>query len=118
MPELETVGPENWKAFVESEPAAVLVIGKHDCDNCNRWSAELAEFLAGPDAEAFSAVRFGKIDLKQRGLVEFRKATPWLKDVDVLPFNAIYVGGEVVKSFAGDGPQRLVNRLNRVLESD
>ena len=116
MPELETVGPENWKGFTEAEPAAVLVIGKHDCDNCNRWSAELSEFLAGAQAEPFATVRFGKVDLKQRGLVEFRKATPWLKDVDVLPFNAIYGGGEPVKTFAGGGVDRLVNRLKRILE--
>ena len=118
MPELETIGPDNWKDFLESEPAAVLVIGKNDCDNCNRWSGELTEFLAGAEAEPFSSVRFGKIDLKQRGLVEFRKANEWLRDVDVLPFNAIYVGGESVKSFAGGGVERLVNRLKRILESD
>lgn len=115
MPELETIGPDNWKDFVEAAPASVVVLGKHDCDNCNRWAGELTEFLSGEGATPFAAVRFGKLDLKQRGLIEFRKATPWLKDVDVLPYNVIYVDGEPVKQFAGDGVARLTNRLKRVL---
>ena len=115
MPEFETIGPDNWKDFVEAEPAAVLVIGKHDCDNCNRWSAELVEFLAGEGAAPFAGVRFGKVDLKQRGLIVFRKATPWLKDIDVLPTNVIYVNGESVKQFAGGGIERLTNRLKRIV---
>jgi hypothetical protein len=115
MPEFETIGPDNWKDFVEAKPAAMLVIGKHDCDHCNSWSAELVEFLAGEGAAPFKEVRFGKIDLKQRGLIEFRKATPFLKDLDVLPYNVIYVNGEPAKQFAGAGVERMTNRLKRVL---
>jgi hypothetical protein len=116
MPELLTIGPENWQMLLEAEPAALLVIGKHDCDNCNRWSAELTEFLGSDEAEPFAAVRFGKVDLKQRGLTDFRKANPWLRDVNVLPYNVIYVKGERKKEFAGGGVDRLVNRLKRVLD--
>jgi hypothetical protein len=115
MPELETIGPDNWKEFISAKPAAMLVIGKHDCDHCNSWAAELVEFLAGDEAASFAGVRFGKLDLKQRGLVEFRKATPWLKDLDVLPHNVIYIDGEPVKQFAGAGIDRMTNRLKRVL---
>jgi hypothetical protein len=51
--------------------------------------------------------------LDQRGLIEL-KANPWLAEVDVLPFNVIYVGGERVKTFAGGGLERLRNRLARI----
>jgi hypothetical protein len=116
MPVLELIGGETWKDFIASEPASVLVLGKNDCENCNRWSAELTEFLAGADSADFEKIRFGKVDLKQRDLREFRLATPWLREVEVLPYNVIYVKGEPVKKFAGGGIDRLVNRLRRILE--
>jgi len=109
--ELETVDGENWKAFTEA-PAAVLVLGKTDCDNCLRYGSELTEFLA-TDRE-FGDVRFGKMMLDQRGLIDFKRANPWLAEVDALPFTVIYVGGERTKSFAGGGVDRLLSRLRRI----
>ena len=107
---LEIVDGTNWRQFVAA-PRAVLVLGKTDCENCARWSAELEEFLA-LDQE-FVDVRFGKMMLDQRGLIDFKKANPWLAEVDALPFNVLYVGGERQKSFAGGGLERLRNRLRR-----
>jgi hypothetical protein len=109
--ELETVDGGNWKEFVAA-PKAVLVLGKTDCDNCASWSTELVRFLA-EDTE-FSDVRFGKMMLDQRGLIEFKKTNPWLAEVEVLPFNVLYTGGERRKSYAGGGIDRLVNRLRKL----
>ncbi len=112
MSRFETVDRSNWEEFLGAE-AAVLVLGKSDCDACNRWSEELKTFLETD--EQFKNVRFGKLLLDQPGLVGFKRANPWLAQVDVLPYNLIYKGGEKQKEFAGLGMDRLTNRLNRIL---
>lgn len=109
--ELETVDGGNWREFVDS-PKAVLVLGKTDCEKCAAWSAELTEFLAR--ADEFPDVRFGKMMLDQRGLIEFKKGNPWLAEVDVLPFNVLYAAGDRKKAFAGGGLDRLLNRLRKL----
>ena len=111
MSEFETIDASNWEDFVNA-PKAVLMLGKSDCEACNEWTTELKGWLAageGPDD-----VRFGKLLLDQRGLIDFKKASPWLAGVDVLPFNVIYRSGEKVKDFAGSGIERLTNRLARL----
>jgi hypothetical protein len=92
----------------------VLILAKTTCDNCARWAEELESALI--DEAAFPGVRFGKIFLDQRGLISFKKANPWIAEVDVLPFNVLYVKGERVKSFAGGGIDRLRSRLQRLNE--
>jgi hypothetical protein len=112
MSELETLDTKSWEALVAS-PAAVLVIGKSDCEACKAWSAELEAFLA--EDRDWQHVRFGKLLIDQPGLVSFKRANAWLAEVDTLPFNVIYVEGQPVKRFAGGGVERLLSRLARVV---
>lgn len=105
---LETVDGGNWREFVGS-PLAVLVIGKSDCPACAAWSEELEGFLASDTK--WTDVRFGKMLLDRGGLIDFKRANPWLADVDELPFNHIYVRGERWKAWPGGGIDRLVGRL-------
>jgi len=108
---LETIDGKSWEAFVAA-PVAVLMLGKSDCEACRTWTAELSEWLAGE--QRFRNVRFGKLLLDTPGLVSFKRANPWIAEVDTLPFNLIYGRGERVKQFAGGGVERLVARLERV----
>lgn len=108
---LEVLDGATWQEFLAA-PKAFLMLGKSDCLACKEWSAELEDFLAG-DAR-YADVRFGKLLLDQRGLIDFKKASPWLAAVDVLPFNVIYRDGEKVKDFAGKGVERMTNRLDRL----
>ena len=108
---LEPVDGGNWRDFIAA-PAAVLVIGKSDCTACAAWGEELERFLA-TDAE-WKHVRFGKMFLDKGGLIEFKRASLWLADVDELPFNQMYVGGKRSKSWPGGGIDRLVSRLQAV----
>ena len=110
---LESIDGKNWEEFVAA-PAAVLMLGKTDCGNCRVWAEELTELLA--DGSRWPGVRFGKMLIDTRGLIGFKKASPWLAEVDDLPFNVIYVEGERVKSWAGGGGDRLAKRLARVLD--
>lgn len=109
---LEAIDGSTWQAFVAS-PLAVLMLGKSDCEACAQWTDELRAHLAGDDR--WRDVRFGKLLLDKPGLVSFKRAHPWLAEVDTLPFNVIYVNGEPVKRFAGGGVDRLTARLERLV---
>jgi hypothetical protein len=110
---LEIIDGQNWREFTGTG-VVVLMLGKTNCEACARWTDELTTFLAGD--QVAQGVRFGKMILDQKGLTDFkREHASWLKDVDVLPFNVILRDGQVVKSFAGSGIERLTNRLSGVL---
>jgi len=109
---LEAIDGSNWEAFVAA-PVAVLMLGKSDCEACKAWTEELTALLERDDR--WREVRFGKILLDKPGLVAFKRASPWLAEVDQLPFNVIYLNGEPVKRFAGSGAERLASRLERLV---
>jgi hypothetical protein len=109
---LEAIDGSTWEAFVAA-PVAVLMLGKSDCAACATWTDELKAMLESD--EQWRDVRFGKLLLDKPGLVSFKRANPWLAEVDQLPFNVIYANGEPVKRFAGSGVERLVSRLERVV---
>jgi hypothetical protein len=108
MARLEAVDKTSWRDFVAA-PRAVLMLGKSDCAACAQLTEELEKFLESD--EEWKHVRFGKILLDRPGLVDFKRENPWIAELDVLPFNQIYVAGERSKSFAGGGIERLVSRL-------
>jgi len=108
---LEAIDGANWETFLGSS-WAVLMLGKSDCDNCNESTEKLHGYLGGADAPA--DVRFGKMLLDRGGLATFKRANPWLAEVDVLPYTLIYRGGEKVAEFAGGGVGRLQSRLDRL----
>lgn len=111
MSQLEELTPDNWEDFSKAD-VAVMVLGKTDCPACNEWSGELTQALA--DNTLPDNVRFGKLIINQKGLLSFKKANPWLAEVDQLPFNVIYQQGEIVKKYAGGGVDRLQTRLSRL----
>jgi hypothetical protein len=109
---LEPIDGRTWEDLLGA-PVAVLLLGKSDCPACAAWTAELEDFLAR-DAE-FGGVRFGKVLLDQGGLIGFKRAHPWIAELDVLPFTQIFANGQRVKGFAGGGADRLVTRLRQVV---
>lgn len=113
MTPLETIDGQNWRDFTGAG-VFVLLLGKSDCEACARWTEELTGYLSSE--HPFRGVRFGKMLLDQKGLTDFKRENgAWLKDVDVLPFNVVYRDGQIVKSFAGSGIERLTNRLQNVV---
>jgi hypothetical protein len=111
MDRLEAIDGTSWESFVAAD-WSVLMLGKSDCEHCAEYTEELHAFLAADTA--YADVRFGKILLDRGGLVSFKRANPWLADLDVLPYTVIYRGGEKVAEFAGGGIGRLTARLERV----
>jgi len=108
---LEAIDGANWETFLGA-PWAVLMLGKSDCDHCNEFAEELHGYLG--DAGAPADVRFGKMLLDRAGLAGFKRANPWLAEVDVLPYTLIYRSGEKVAEFPGGGIGRLQSRLERL----
>ena len=51
---------------------------------------------------------------RRRTLASFKRANPWLAEVDVLPYTLIYRGGGKLTEFAGGGIERLQARLERL----
>jgi hypothetical protein len=111
MSRLEAIDGSNWESFVQS-PWAVLMLGKTDCEHCIAYTEELHAFLE-TDA-TYGDVRFGKILLDRGGLVSFKRANPWLAEVDVLPYTLLYRAGARLAEFAGGGLPRLRSRLERL----
>jgi hypothetical protein len=111
MDRLELIDGATWEGFLTAA-WSVLMLGKSDCEHCAEYTEELQGFLAGDTV--YTDVRFGKILLDRGGLVGFKRANPWLADLDVLPYTVIYRGGEKLAEFAGGGIGRLQSRLERV----
>ena len=108
---LEQIDGRNWEEFLQA-PVAVLMLGKSDCPACATWTDELNAFLDAD--EEFAHVRFGKILLDRGGLIGFKRAHPWIAELDVLPFTQLFIAGERSKSFAGGGIERLLGRLRQI----
>jgi hypothetical protein len=111
MDRLEMIDGAGWESFLQA-PWAVLMLGKTDCEFCAAFTEELQAFLA--TETALGDVRFGKMLLDRGGLAGFKRANPWLAEVDVLPYTLIYRSGEKVAQFAGGGIGRLQSRLDRL----
>ena len=109
MVDVELLTKDNWQDFLK-EPKAVLMLGKTTCEACKEWTSDLKDWSDSPEG-----IRFGKINLDEPGWGRFKLQEKWVSEVDVLPFNAIYIDGENKKSWAGGGLDRLSNRLNRFL---
>jgi len=114
---LENIDGNLWKEFLSSPTPIFLMIGKTDCPACDKWTEELTAWLNDPSSQDYkSKIRFGKLALNTPGLTDFkREHTPWLKEVYSIPFNTIWVAGRKVKSWDGNGIDRLTNRLDNVL---
>jgi hypothetical protein len=111
MDRLEAIDGTNWEVFLGA-PWAVLVLGKSDCEHCAEFTEELHAFLAAD--QSYGEVRFGKMLLDRGGLAAFKRANPWLAEVDVLPYTLIYRDGQKAAEFAGGGIGRLQSRLERL----
>lgn len=111
MAGLEILDARSWAEF-SAAPASVLMLGKSDCPACAEWSAELERFLASDTR--WRHVRFGKLLLDQRGLIDFKRSNAWIADLDVLPHNVLLRAGERAAEFSGSGTDRLETRLERV----
>jgi hypothetical protein len=112
MTELELLDQKSWEEFLNA-PIAVLMLSKSDCLACADWTEELNIWF-GSDTVPEN-VRFGTLLLDTPGIGRFKIAQPWVSEVDLLPFNAIFINGERVKEWASGNLSLLQNRLEKLL---
>lgn len=105
---MESLDQSNWEEFLSS-PISVLILSKTDCQSCDAWFLELDNYALPLN------VRLGKLMLDSPGLGRFKLANDWVANIDILPFNAIYVDGKVKMQWAGGGIERLQTRLNHFM---
>ena len=106
MSKILTLTGNNWTEFLQSE-ISVLILERNSCTNCEEWSKEINS------SNVPELVRFGKLNLDDTGLGRIKISNPWIAEVDILPYNAIFINGELKKHWAGGGINRLQSRLNR-----
>ena len=105
---MEILNQSNWEEFLSS-PVSLLILSKTDCQLCDKWFSELEAY------ELPDSIRLGKMLLDSPGLGRFKMENNWVANIDILPFNAIFVEGKVKIQWAGGGMDRLQTRLNRFM---
>ena len=108
MSEISIITNNNWTDFLQSE-ISVLILERDSCTNCKEWSKEIHS------SNFPKMIKFGKLNLDKPGLGRIKIAHPWIAEVDFLPYNAIFVNGEMKKHWAGGGINRLQNRLDQFM---
>jgi len=84
-----------------------LVLAKDDCDNCAAYEAEIRRLL---EQGHLGDLVVGKVVLTQPGCRGFKRANPWLRNVDFLPYTLLYANGEKVDEFAASKGTYLLER--------
>jgi hypothetical protein len=84
-----------------------LVLAKDDCDNCAAYEAQIRRLQ---EEGQLGDLVVGKIVLTQPGSRGFKRANPWLSEVDLLPYTLLYASGEKVDEFAASRGTYLLER--------
>ena len=92
---------------VVEAPHGALVLAKDDCDNCAAYEADIRRL---GDQGLLGDVVVGKLVLTQPGCRGFKRANPWLSEIDFLPYTVLYTSGEKVDEFAASRGTFLLER--------
>jgi hypothetical protein len=84
-----------------------LVLAKDHCENCAAYEAEIRGLQ---ERRLLGDLVVGKIVLTQPGCRRFKRANPWLSEVDFLPYTVLYASGEKVDEFAASRGTYLLDR--------
>jgi hypothetical protein len=88
-----------------------LVLAKDDCDNCAAYEADIRRLH---EKGLLGDLVVGKMVLTQPGCRRFKRANPWLSQVDDLPYTVLYTSGEKVDEFAASKGTYLLERATDV----
>jgi hypothetical protein len=88
-----------------------LVLAKDDCDNCAAYEAEIRRLH---EQGLLGDLVVGKIVLTQPGCRRFKRANPWLSEIDLLPYTVLYASGKKIDEFAASRGIYLLERAGDV----
>ena len=78
-------------------PHGALILAKDECGSCAEYESE----IRGLQADGLLGdLVVGKLILTRPGSTEFKRANPWLRDLEYLPYTLLYASGEKVDEFA------------------
>ena len=92
---------DNWKDII-SLPLSVVIFTKDDCQDCKKWIDKLH------DSEDFEEVNFAIMNLSDKGLGKIKIENPWISQIDILPFNVLFINGELRENWSGANEDRLI----------
>src|SRR5262249_2262586 len=64
-----------------------LVLAKDDCDNCAAYESQIRRLQ---EEGQLGDLVVGKLVLTQPGCRDFKRANPWLRELDLLPYTILY----------------------------
>ena len=94
-------------ASVINAPRGALILAKDGCGSCAEYEAEIERLQA---RALLGDLVVGKLMLTQPGCRLFKRANPWLREVDFLPYTLLYERGEKVDEFAASKGAYLLDR--------
>ena len=83
----------------------LLILGRPTCDDCQAYYARLKTWTPPRELEVLT------LNLRASEGVAFRAANPWTEHIDYVPFNVLYVNGELCDQWTGGDLQRLETGL-------
>lgn len=104
------VNDANYEDFMAYEKVA-LIISKSTCGNCANYALEIEELAAKGKLEGLVV---GKLILDKAGALNLKRANPWIKEVDFLPFTVLYYKGEKAEEFSASKGSYLRMRMRKV----
>ena len=101
------VTDENVTTITGAEPG-VLILAEDSCGACRSY----VEDVQGLEQRGrLEGIVIGKMVLDKPGSGGFKRDNPWLREVEVLPYTAVYERGAKVDEFAASRGSFLMERL-------
>ncbi len=106
---LQTVSDGDLDAVIAADEG-VLILAQGGCGPCSRYQQEIVALIS---AGRLDGVTVGVLRLDERGAAGFKRANPWLRDLQGLPHTLIYRRGERIDGFGASKASYLLERLER-----
>ena len=86
------------------------MFSKKDCEQCQQLESDINS------SENTTLLEMCKVVLSDSGLAELKMEHTWISNIDVLPFNTIFSGGEMLESWSGSSTERFNSKLKKYLD--
>jgi hypothetical protein len=95
------VTSNNWEEIISS-PLSLVIFTKNECKDCKQWLDKLNV------SDRFEKMIYAVMNLSDKGLGKIKIENPWISQIDILPFNVLFVEGELQENWSGANEDRLI----------
>lgn len=96
MNSIQNVDDGNYNDFMGHDRVALLLT-LSSCGSCASYTREIEQLLQKGQLEG---LQIGKVVLDRAGSAKLKRANPWIKRLDFLPYTVLYSNGDKVDEFA------------------